>query len=86
MFSAGPAEHTAGNVLHFGSGPFPLPEFLLRRMEGTDVRCASTIVSALGGPKQLYEIIVESVLSPGGLVKKAGRISMEQAKMQKRIF
>lgn len=38
------------------------------------------------GPKQLYEIIVESVLSPGGLVKKAGRISMEQAKMQKRIF
>lgn len=55
-------------------------------MEGTDVRCASTIVSALGGPKQLYEIIVESVLSPGGLVKKAGRISMEQAKMQKRIF
>lgn len=41
-----PSSACSGGMPHFGGGPFPLPECLLRQGESTDVHRASTIVSA----------------------------------------
>ena len=78
MFSVGPAKRAAGSALHFGSGPFPHPEFLPRKR--WVLLYAAPLPLSRSKDRRRFEIVGEKILLRPGDVKAKFCLSAERAK------